>query len=314
MAKIVIAGYDQMFAKLIMGCIQAGHKPVGVFRYEKISANPFLLKIKDILLPSKDKSFIDSYNLYEIKAKSVNSEEFRKELIKLNADIVFIGSWSEKFSQETIRVPKIATINCHPSLLPKYRGPNPYAQVILNGETKTGVTFHIADEKYDTGPILSQVEVDIDKNETGESLKVKCCNAAYEEIGRLLIKLDSEMIMPVNQKEELASYQPQFTEKDVLLNFEHTAESIDRRIRAFTPWSKCYIPHKRIFFTFEKHEILGETCEQPGKLIDFDDNSLSIIAGDKKIMKFSNIKIYKKSRLFTKLYIRLSLKTGDIMV
>lgn len=313
MTKVVIVGYEQMFANLISGCISEGYTPVGVFRYERTKYHPFILKLKDIFLPSKDKSFINGYNLYDIKARSVNSEKFKRELLKLNADIVFIASWGEKFSKETINIPKIATINCHPSLLPKYRGPNPYAQVILNGEVKTGITFHLVDENYDTGAILHQVEVEIKPDDTGSSLKSRCAKIAGQEIGKLLKQLDSEMIMPVNQKEELASYQPQITEKDVLLNFEHSAESIDRRIRAFTPWSKCFIAHKNIFYTFENHEILEETCEKSGKLADKDDNNLYIISGDKKIIRFSGIKIYKKSRLFTKLYTKFFLQIGDIM-
>lgn len=313
MPKIVIVGYEQMFANLISGCISAGYTPVGVLRFEKTKINPVLLAIKDFILPSKDKSFISGYDLYEIKARSVNSEEFRKELIRLNVDIVFIAAWGEKFSKETINVPKMATINCHPSLLPKYRGPNPYAQVILNGETKTGITFHLTDENYDTGAILLQTEVEIKPDDTGGSLKTRCTKTANTEIGKLLHQMDNEMIVPVNQKEELASYQPQITEKNVLINFEHSAELIDRQIRAFTPWSKCFIPHKNIYFTFKSHEIIDETCDKPAKLVDFNDKELYIIAGDKKIMKFSDIKIYKHTKLFTKLYTSFFLKIGDMM-
>ncbi len=313
MPKVVIVGYEQMFANLISGCISAGYTPVGVLRYEKTKFNPILLAVKDFILPSKDKAFISGYDLYEINARSVNSEEFRKELIRLNVDIVFIAAWGEKFSKETINIPKIATINCHPSLLPKYRGPNPYAQVILNGETKTGITFHLVDENYDTGAILSQTEVEIRPDDTGGSLKTRCTKTANAAVGKLLLQMDNEMIVPVNQKEELASYQPQITEKDVLINFEHSAELIDRQIRAFEPWSKCYIPHKNVYFTFKNHKIVDETCDMPAKLVDFNDKELYIITGDKKIMQFSGIKIYKHSRLFTKLYTAFRLKNGDIM-
>ena len=313
MTKVVIVGYDEMFAQLIKGCISAGYKPVGVFRYDKVKYRPWFLKIKDCILPSKDKSFLDGYKLYEIKATSVNSEAFRKELLRLNVDIVFVGSWGEKFQKETFCIPKIGTINCHPSLLPKYRGPNSYAQVILHGETKTGVTFHLMDENYDTGAILQQTEVEILPDDTGGSLKARCCQIAGQEVGKLLLQMESEMILPVNQREDLATYQPQFTEEDVLLNFEHTAKSLDRRIRAFLPWSKCYIAHKNRFFTFETHEIVDETCEQQGKLVENGDDYFCVVAGDKKIMKFSGIKLYGSTRLFTKLYASMSLKIGDIM-
>jgi len=314
MPKIVIAGYDTMFANLISGCISAGYEPVGVFRYEKVKYNHLFLFFKDVFFPSKDKAFINGYNLHEINAKSVNSEEFKKELIKLNADIVFIASWGEKFKKEIINIPKIATINCHPSLLPKYRGPNPYAAVILNNEKKTGITFHLVNENFDAGAILKQTEVEIKPDDTGKTLRERCASVAGEEIQKLLQELNSDFIVPVNQNEEKATYYSQYTEKDLLLNFDNSAEEIDRRIRAYTPWAKCFIPHKNCFFTFEKHQILDGTTEcKSGHLIEKSDKFLIIACGDGKKIKFSGIKIYKKSRLFTKLYTSFTLKIGDIM-
>jgi len=314
MPKIVIIGYGTMFANLISGCMSAGCEPVGVFRYEKTKYNPFLLAIKDIILPSKDKAFINGYNLHEINAKSVNSEKFRKELIRLNVDIVFIGSWGEKIEKETFNIPKIATINCHPSLLPKYRGPNPYAAVILNNEQKTGVTFHLVNEKLDSGAILRQTEVEIKPDDTGKTLRERCSSVAGEEIEKLLKELDSEFIVPVNQNEEKATYYKQFSEKDLLLNFENSSDETDRRIRAFTPWAKCFIPHKNLYFTFQNHKILDEkTDSTAGKLLFKSDRKLIIACGDGKKIEFSGMKIYKKSFLFTKLYTSFSLKTGDIM-
>jgi methionyl-tRNA formyltransferase len=153
--KIIVIGYSQMFASLVLGSIEAGHQVVGILRHDRILLDSFWLKIKDIFAPSKDKSFIDAYNLNEIKAQSVNSQKFIKEALKLNPDIIFVASWSEKISQKVINLPKIGCINCHPSLLPKYRGPNPYAQVIKTVKKKK-YTFSFVDNNYDTGPILHQ--------------------------------------------------------------------------------------------------------------------------------------------------------------
>jgi len=314
MPKIVIAGYGAMFANLITGCISAGYEPVGVFRYEKVKYHPLLLFFKDIFCPSKDKAFIDGYNLHEINARSINSEDFKKELIKLNTDIVFIGSWGEKLLKKTINIPKIAAINCHPSLLPKYRGPNPYAAAILNNEKKTGITFHLVNESFDAGAILKQAEVEIKPDDTGKTLRERCSATAGEEVKNLLKEFDSEFIVPVSQNEEKATYYPQFSEKDLLLNFNNSSDEIDRRIRAFTPWAKCFIPHKNVFYTFEKHRIIEEkTNHQKGQLTEKTDKHLVITCGDGNKIEFSNIKIYKKSLLFTKLYTSFALKTGDIM-
>ena len=161
MLRVVIVGYGEMFTNLIAATLDANCEIVGILRKDTIKYPKFIKKIKDIINPTLEYSYIKSYNLPEIEAKGVNTEEFRATLLKLNPDIVLVGSWGEKFSKQTYDIPKIATINAHPSLLPKYRGPNPYFWVIRNQEQISGVTFHLMDENYDTGAILAQEEVKI---------------------------------------------------------------------------------------------------------------------------------------------------------
>ena len=126
MLKVVIVGYGEMFTNLIAGALDANCEIVGVLRRETIKYHPILRRFKDVINPSLEYSYIKSYNLPEIEVESVNSLQFKKRLLKLNPDIVLVGSWPEKFKKEIYDIPKIATINAHPSLLPQYRGPNPY--------------------------------------------------------------------------------------------------------------------------------------------------------------------------------------------
>lgn len=314
MLKVVVVGYGQMFANLVLGCIDSDNKVVGAFRHDRIIYDPLTLKIKDIFAPSKDKSFIDAYKINEIQAKSINSEEFKKEIIKLNADIILIGSWSEKLKKSTINLPKLACINCHPSLLPKYRGPNPYAQVIKNGEKKTGITFHLVDTKFDNGPILYQAEVEVLETDTGETLKARCSNTAKTEVKKLLENLENEVIIPINQNEQMATYQKQLCEKDIILDFSKTAIEIDRHIRALTPWLKCYIPYKDKFFRVDKYRILENENEikEAGTIVKKGKNSLQIISGDNKIVEFINLKMLDSIPIFnTDFYINFCVKIGN---
>ena len=82
--RVVIVGYDQMFSNLILGTLESQNKIVGVFRYERVTIHPLLLFFKDIFAPGKDLSFIRSLKLREIKARSVNSDAFKREILKLN--------------------------------------------------------------------------------------------------------------------------------------------------------------------------------------------------------------------------------------
>ncbi len=313
--KVVVVGYGQMFSNLVLGTLESGHKIVGVLNYDRIKYNPFLMFFKNIFAPSSEYSFIKSYKLPEIKANSVNSEKFRKELLKLNPDMILVGSWSEKLQKETLILPKIACINCHPSLLPRYRGPNPYARVIMNGETESGITFHLMDENFDSGAILMQKKVDISEKETGETLKNKCCAVARVTLCELLAQMESEIIIPIQQSTKESSYHPKISVEDILIDFDKTAKQIDCQVRGLQPWQSSYIPHKNIFFRVKKTEIFENNTKYtlPGTIIDKGKNSLSILSGDGKIMKFENIRLHGRIRKpLTNFYINTFIKIGDI--
>lgn len=313
--KIVVVGYGQMFSNLILGTIESGHKVVGVLRYDRIKYNPLILFIKDIFAPSKEQAFIKSCKLHEIKAPSVNSEKFKKEILKLNPDIILVGSWSEKLKKETFSLPKLACINCHPSLLPKYRGPNPYARTIMNGESESGITFHLMEENFDTGPILLQKRIRITKTETGETLKNKCCAEARTAVGELFDTMCNEILIPIKQNEKEASYYPQISVEDILIDLDDSADKIDCQIRGLQPWQSSYIPHKNIFFKVKDIEIAENKTgyHRPGTIIGKGKNSLSVVTGDDKIIIFKNAHLFGGIRKpLTNFYINTFIKIGDL--
>lgn len=318
--RVVVVGYDRMFSNLILGTIESKNKVVGVFRYERVKIHPFLLFLKDIFAPGKEFAFIKSLNLHEIKARSVNSKEFRNEILKLNPDIILVGSWSEKFKKPIIELPKIGTINCHPSLLPKYRGPNPYIRVIMNGETETGITFHLMDENLDTGPILMQKNINILQGfngDTGETLKNKCCNLARTGICELLTSMNDEMIIPINQSSKDASYYSQISEKDVLIDFNKSAHEIDCLVRALTPWQPAYIAHGNAFLQIEKIKFFENKTKfnKPAMVLKKNSKTLWVVTGDNKIAKISGLKLFGKfGQIFTPFYLKFCVKNGDLCI
>lgn len=312
--KIVVVGYGEMFRALISGVLKTQHEIVGVFRQENILQSKFERVIHDILRPSHDYNYIKTHQLNEIKAKSVNSPQFIESIKNLKADVIIVGSWSEKFSMQTINTPKKGCINVHPSLLPKYRGPNPYLQVILNNEQKTGVTFHLMDVNYDTGSILHQAEINILESDTGESLKHRCCDLARTEISTLLNNLPKMLKEQTSQNEKDATYQNQISLKESILDFQNeTAHEIDRRIRALTPWLNCHIPYKNEFFTFANHKMYPKTSKKrPASIVKKTENSLFIVCKDGGVIEFTSLKIKRPfSKILTKIYLNKFVKTNE---
>ena len=315
MLKVVIVGYGEMFTNLVAATLDAGCEIVGVFRKDSIKYNSLMKKIKDVFNPSIEYSYIKSYNLYEIAARSVNSDDFRKEILKLNPDIILVGSWSEKFQKETYSIPKIATINAHPSLLPKYRGPNPYFWTIRNQETETGITFHLIDDNLDTGAILAQEVIKIFPSDTGSSLKQKTVLTARGVACELLKTLKEDIVIPLQQIEEKSSYYSY--PEDLELDFSKSAADNAALIRACYPWSQAYFYHKdvAIAVSHEKLSIEENSSEYKefGTIIEACPTSktIKVLCGDNNVLKME-ISLYSKiDKPFTKFFIKREMVCGS---
>lgn len=313
MFKVIILGSGEMLSNLISGCLDTNCQVVGIFRYDRVRYPRWKRFLNDIFNQSQELSYIKSYDLHEIKAPSANSQEFVKEVLKLNADIILVGTWGEKLKKEVINLPKIATINAHPSLLPKYRGPNPYLQTIKNMETQSGITFHLMDEKFDTGAILLQRTISIAPDETGATLKIKTVHAARTAVAELIDDLGQEIITPLKQNEAEATYFPQITEHDMIIDFAQSAQEISAKIRGFYPFAKCYFRHRHHFFSPNANniEILGPTELPEGTFVekDYRKKSLTIATGDGKLIKLSNLRLFGRlNRFLTASYIKYLVK------
>ena len=295
--KVVLLGKGEMLANLIRGVRLSGSDIVGVFRYERTVYSRLRLWFHDFFQSSSDVTLIKQYKLHEIKCKSANSEQFKKEILRLNADIILVGTWKERLRKDIIDLPVIATINVHPSYLPKYRGPNPYLQTILHGEKQSGITFHLMSEEFDKGAILLQQKIDILDGDTSKELKNRTVFQARLLTCDLLKKLDKQLIEPVEQDENGASYYPNITGDEKMLDFKNqTSIDIINTIRALYPYLPTYITINDKFLKVNPYKVEITDFEgEPAQIIDksIKERSLTICCSDKKALRFSDLKLYK---------------------
>lgn len=320
--KVVILGKGEMLSNLIEGTLQANCDIAGILRYERTVMPHLLLAIRDFFKSSPDVTLIKQYKLHEMKHKSANSEDFKKEILKLNADVILVGTWHEKIKKEILDLPVIASVNVHPSFLPKYRGPNPYLQTILHGEKTSGITFHLMDEDFDKGAILSQKEIEIFPNDTGKELKERTVYHARLMCSEILNKLREGLIIPVNQNEKEATYFPNVKPEDMMLDFtKETAEQIHARIRAFYPWLPCYVTYKGKYFIPNPYKLKILDEEHTTKILqknkiahprvgniintNYKSRSITVMCKDWKSMKMVGTYIYGFfNKPFTQMYIK----------
>ena len=108
----------------------------------------------------------NNFNIPFLQYNDLKDTKFLKEVKKLHADIGVVCSFNKKLPKEFLETTKDGFLNCHPSLLPYYRGGNPYSAVINNHEKITGITIHFMDENFDTGDVVLQIRIDITPDET----------------------------------------------------------------------------------------------------------------------------------------------------
>lgn len=307
--KVVILGKGEMLANLIEGAYDAGFQVAGVFRHERTTHSKLRLFLHDFFKSAPEVTLIKEKKLYEIKCKSANSEDFKKEILKLNADVILVGTWREKLRKEIIDLPTIATINVHPSLLPKYRGPNPYIQTILHGEKQSGVTFHLMNGEFDKGPILAQQKIDILPLDTSKELKERTVFRARLLLAELLKKLNAGIVQPLPQNESEATYFSNITGSEKMLDFKDmTSVEIHNTIRALHPYLPTYISYKNFFFVVNPYKAkLSDKTGKPGEIVTkcAKTRSLTIACKDGIAVKMSGLKLYGLSPL-TDLFIKFA--------
>lgn len=159
-----------------------------------------------------------------------------EELKDLAPDFIVVIAYGQILPEAILNIPKIACINMHASLLPKYRGAACLQAPILNGDRETGITIMLMDKGLDTGDILRQAKIKLDGSENLEIIHDQLANIGAKILGETLINFAEGKISPQKQDETLSSYVKVIDKKDGQINFQNSAEIIERQIRAFNPW------------------------------------------------------------------------------
>jgi methionyl-tRNA formyltransferase len=121
-------------------------------------------------------------------------------------DLTVVVGFSRILKPPVIEIPRNGTINLHPSLLPKYRGPNPFYWLLQNNESTSGVTVHYVDAGIDSGDIILQEEFAIAPDETELTLRDKSASLGSRLLLETIGLIDQGRAPRVRQNEAEASY------------------------------------------------------------------------------------------------------------
>jgi len=153
-------------------------------------------------------------------------------LRRYEPDVLLCLGFPWKIPPDALAVPKLGCVNGHPSLLPRYRGPNPVAWSIRNGESEIGFTLHRMDAELDTGPILAQAPLTLGDEHSWEELEPKMVEVVTELLPRALARVqdgDTGDPQPDGESSYFGFFEPEYR----LIDRSKPAAEIYRQVRAW---------------------------------------------------------------------------------
>ncbi len=193
-------------------------------------------------------------------------------------EAVIVAGWPFKIPSGVIYGVGSPMINVHASLLPKYRGPEPILQQILHNERDSGVTFHLLDEGWDTGPLYVVSPFVLTDRDTSRSAFFKAARAAAKGLQDVVRLLRSEKLKVKRQSEIDATYYGMTRQEDLLVHEGLSVQVFERMARAYGGVHPLIFKESDKLFEIREFEILRTTEfeRRVGKILQLRDGSLLV--------------------------------------
>lgn len=156
-------------------------------------------------------------------------------------ELLVVAAYGRILPPAALEVARFGAVNVHASLLPKYRGASPIQAALLAGDTETGISFMQMEPSLDTGPVLGMRTTPIEPKDTVVSLTAKLATLAAAELPGALASYVAGKGTLQSQDHARASYAPKLTPSSGQVELSSiTSLTLDRMVRAFTPWPGVY--------------------------------------------------------------------------
>ncbi len=195
---------------------------------------------KRVLTPPPVKVEAEKHGIPVLQPERLRHEEAVEAILEFKPDLIVTAAYGQILPKSLLEAPEYGCINVHASLLPKYRGGAPIHYAILKGETATGVTIMYMAEGLDTGDMISKVEVAITDEDTTGTLHDKLSEAGSALLKQTVSQLFNREIQAVPQNHDEASYAPNISRSDELIDWTRSSRDIFNQIRGLSPWPVAF--------------------------------------------------------------------------
>ncbi len=252
--------------------------------------------------PPEVKVAAEALEIPTLQPERLRDETFVDSLKEIRADLFVVVAFVI-LPKMVLALPRLGSINLHPSLLPKYRGAAPINWAVINGERETGITTFKLSSRVDAGDLLIQERVSIGPEETAgelyERLKMKGASAVVETLDGLA----EGRLEGYPQSDDEATPAPKLTKETGRIDWKQTADRIRNLVRgtnpfpgAFTTWNDA---------TIKIHKVGTESGEgPPGRVLSADDRTGIFIGAGEGVVRLEEVQPQGKRRMDGPAFVR----------
>jgi methionyl-tRNA formyltransferase len=234
--RIVFIGAGEIGVPTLQALLKSAHEVVGlVTQPDKPVGRSQLIE------PPPIKKALSETKIAVLQPARIKERQAIEEIRALNPDVIVVMAYGQILPRGVLEIPKIACLNLHASLLPRWRGAAPIQAAIAAGDRKTGITVMYMDEGLDTGDILLERTINILPSDTGGALHDRLGGIAPETLLESLDLLAKGKAPRTPQDNSLATFAPKLNREDGKIDWSDAAEVIERKIRAFNPWPGAFM-------------------------------------------------------------------------
>ena len=199
--KIVFMGTPDFAVESLEALDAAGHEIALVISQEDKAKGRKAIVEKTPVKQAAERLGLPVQSVHRLRT----DEDCIRRIREIAPDFIVVAAFGQILPKEVLDIPRFGAINIHASLLPKYRGASPIQQAVLDGEEESGITTMLMAEGLDTGDILLQEKLPLDRKETADSLFQKLAELSRTCIVKTVEGFSKGEIHPVAQEDEKAS-------------------------------------------------------------------------------------------------------------
>jgi methionyl-tRNA formyltransferase len=236
-----------------------------------------------------------------LQPAKIRDQQATEEIRGLTPDVIVVVAYGQILPRDVLEIPRLACLNLHASLLPRWRGAAPIQAAIAAGDFETGITVMYMDEGLDTGEILLQRSLEILPNDTGGSLLDRLAQIAPEALLESLRLVAAGNGPRIPQDNARATYAPKLKREHGLIDWSESAEAIERKIRAYNPWPGAFMKVDRQNLKVFSASVV-DLNGQPGEVLRSDHDL--VIGTGKDALSLAEVQLEGKRRMSAAEFLR----------